>query len=426
VLIENRTASSLGVAALLGVSFTVWRFAGTADIYSVSLLLLVTAWLAVVREIRVKDASVIWRSGAVAGLAVLAHQMNVLIVPAVLAISWLTDRARFRPRATSFLMGLVFALMAGYAATGYLANGTLAPAVLLGWMRGYLGDPEFGHYLQPSSIGAGFAGALSALAAPGSGRLALVIRLWLVLVLAACLGVGWLGTRREDRVTRIFVVVLVASYLVDTAAIVWWMPPVDVIGNKYWTNALVPLVLAIALSWKGLERRLARGRGRRLFIDGLLPISALLLFAINLPSWLIQLHARDYTLATVVDTWAGQSTPDDVLVVPDQAVAQLRYWRGRPNAMFPAEAILGTRAMGSPRTGRSLADEAVCGGRTVLIPASVADYVSADDSGGGEVTRGQVQQFLARHTLRHAAFEYENSIDGRLTQVYRLAGDACG
>ena len=82
VLVEADRWASLSLALLLGGSYSVWRLAGSADIYSFSLLLCAAAWAGIIYHVRFQTRPGL--AGALVGLATLGHQLNgFLMVPGV-------------------------------------------------------------------------------------------------------------------------------------------------------------------------------------------------------------------------------------------------------------------------------------------------------------------------------------------------------
>lgn len=132
--------TSLGCAIVFGASYGLWHYSGTADVYSISVLFLLLAWLSLVSEVLVRQHRHLYVSGVLAGLSALCHQLNAAFLPVALIVILSRKEARWTRAGTFYVAALATAL-AGWVLLAYLATSSFSISAMYTWARGYLGDP---------------------------------------------------------------------------------------------------------------------------------------------------------------------------------------------------------------------------------------------------------------------------------------------
>ena len=139
---------SAGWAVAFGSTYGWWFQAGTADSYSLAVLLLIVAWGATIRALERPSLPIALLAGLAFGAATVAHQFaGVVLAVATLGLLPL-HLGRGRPRAAGVPATLVAAaaviIVVGYTVCGVLATGSASPRTIARWMVGHGMNPWYG------------------------------------------------------------------------------------------------------------------------------------------------------------------------------------------------------------------------------------------------------------------------------------------
>ena len=133
-----------------------WLYAGTADIYGLSILAMLGAWIALLAASFQPSARRFAVAGIAVGVAVVTHQFNgTLLLPAFLVLFLAPPAGQPRPRVTDVaLLGAIAAVLvlAGYWIIGVLSTGSTSLTDLRPWIVGYGADPTYGRSFNPAGV----------------------------------------------------------------------------------------------------------------------------------------------------------------------------------------------------------------------------------------------------------------------------------
>ena len=164
---DRRVGAALaaGVTALVASSYGVWLYATTAETYAAPLALVMSVLVILARDRPSPRRFAV--AGAVHGVAVLLHQMHVLLLPAIALLALLAARPAPRPaRAARRALGAhlgVFAtiVIAGYAAALWALRIDSLDAATA-YLAGYAVERDYWHALGPSTLVRAGVGAVRA------------------------------------------------------------------------------------------------------------------------------------------------------------------------------------------------------------------------------------------------------------------------
>jgi hypothetical protein len=131
--------------AVVGFSYGIWFYSANVEVYMPSLFF--TVWTLYYLTEREWSSKQVWRIGIVHSLAILFHQMNVLLIPIVL-YKIFTQRKNIYVFKSMFWYGLAGLVLVGgaYFLGGWVAEGNNNVADWITWMRGYT---ETNDYWRP-------------------------------------------------------------------------------------------------------------------------------------------------------------------------------------------------------------------------------------------------------------------------------------
>lgn len=414
---------ALGWTVLLGSAYGLWHYAGTADIYGISLLFLIPAWAAVLRTTAAEPASRDRLTIAFLTVAALIHQYNVvMLATGIAALMIVREAPQDRRR-----LGRI-AIWSGVLATiGYVVLGTLSlpaptPWLVVRWIIGYGDDPTYGR-----SFGLrGLPPALHSIAEtflkdpyyPGPRVL------WGVVVLLGIglFVIGALRLRRMPPRDRSLQIASAAQLTVGWALIVWWWP---LMYGKWWLQTLPVLILwwdralEATLAWLGQSRaaRLAAA-----VADGAPLLVGLFALVFNFVVAFDVERMPDPTFEQGLALWVSHSEPDDLLIENGRLTGHLLFWSDRTHAMNVYRVLQAGSRTGDPLGAvRRTIDTAIANGHQVLFGGGLDPYFFTDDIlhlvG---VTRESLTACFDRYRREGPVFAYQEWPTSPPTPVYRL------
>jgi hypothetical protein len=411
---------SFGLAVLFAAAGGMWRFVGTGDIYSISVLSLVLAWSAIAWQGASGTRYRSCVSGALVGLSITAHQFSVLMLPVGVLASWQNERCRVR-NALTFAVFALFSAVLGYFLAGAMVTGSVSPVPVLQWACGYFKSSAYGHFMRWDCVPMALSTLQETVLNPGWNRISRIARSVMLCLVASL----WLsGVLRFTLLSRFHRVILASAWLVCIAGcglIQWWEPW----NPKFWLLMWVHAAVAVALSLAGPCVGTSSGSslaGRLTLLDGPL-LASLGGLALLFNLWFGALPQRTDTeeFTRALGIWVSNSEPDDVLITAGGLTHQLRFWMNRPHAI-PLASVL--RNPDSDKAFAYLRDEiegALTKGASVLVALSAVRYMRDNSIWMPNMIGRKVEAFFAEYEWEEA-FLYKNDIDGRNTPVSRIIG----
>ena len=427
-LIKVRTQYALGFSLITGASYSFWFFAGTGDIYHLSILFSLLAWAALVYEITLENRSFPFLSGLLAGLSILFHQLNIVLVPVGLALILSTPasgnetkKLKIKKNAV-FIATLSITTVLGYLMLGFIATSSLSPSRIIGWMQGYFGDSTYGRYLTVEYFKTAWTTISQAVLFSPRNTYELISH-GLLAFFFLVMFVGLLANKALDKRKQAIMIASALECLITWPLILWWEPQ----NPKFWLLTLVPWMIILALSFEAVEIRmrnlLPRFSNQLSSTAKALPLLiGFVLFSINIQSLGSRPEAAAFDEA--MDIWMINSSPNDVLITVGDLIPHLRYWGKRPNTVFLYRSLQASQA--SPDGFyklRAVINQALCANHTVLITPTASEYVFDSQLSIVDVSREDLRAYLDEIALEgKIVFWYRNVWDGKLLPVYALRG----
>jgi len=425
------TAPAVGWALAFGGSYGYWHYAGTADPYGLSALVLIAAWGAIVaaagdtgsdRTRRIATA------GALAGLVAVTHQFaGILLAVGALALwpLWALDGRR-PGIARLAALGVVAAVVAvvGYGVLGTVATGSASLDGIWTWAIGHGGDPTYGRYLDLTGVALAV-GSLSktvvTVTPAGGWRVAYVGPF---LVGAMLFAGGFWSCRRLPALPRAAAFSAVAQFLVGGLLIVWWEP--GMVG-KFWLLPLPMLFAWLALSFEGATRfdTSARPSPPAATVLGFLPVAiGVLVVAIN-GRWALDYERRpDPTFERSLTLWLEHSAPDTLIIENGRYTTHLLFWGNRPQTSNVYRVIQRAVGLDDPfHYLRADIEQAAREGRQVLFAPGLNSYYTDDRMAVVGTSRAGLAAFFNSLPWEGPVFEYVEWAGEEPKPVYRLDAD---
>lgn len=421
-----RRARAMAWGLVMGGTYGFWLYAGTADIYGLSILAMLLAWLALLRA-AVAPTRTHWLvAGLVVGTAVVTHQFNgTVLLAAFVALLAAPPAGAVRPRLGDIVLlgGVSGALvLAGYWTIGVLTNGTTDWRMLRDWMIGYGSDPTYGRSFHGVGLLMAMWTASDTLLRMTWEPTLAVLRFWLVGVVAAFFAVGVAATPFSRGLPRAAAMSALAQLAVGVPLIWWWAP--DHVG-KWWLLMLPAFIVILAIGVEVVDQRVRRHmkpsaaiRVSRGATAAAVALAAGCIAFTGLVTMRPMRHA-DPAFAETMRLWAEHTRPDDVTLESD-VTAHLLFWTRRPNALFIYRTIQASPADDRFARLRQVFEEAWRDGRNVwYVPGMVVRFQERDLQLVG-VTREQVTQFFDGYTRVGPIFRYRPRSDAEERLVFQL------
>lgn len=442
------TLPAVGWALAFGGANGYWHYAGTADFYGFSTLVLVVAWGTLI--VAAGGGAPAWRprpdaagtvagatrdgfgtrwlltAGAAAGVAAVTHQFaGLLLAAGALALwpVWASGGLR-RGAAKLAVLGLAAVGVAavGYGALGAVATGSASFGSIWAWAVGHGSDPSYGRYFNLTGV-AYAVGSLSqtlvTLTPAGAWRVGYVALFIVGLMLLV--GSVW-SVRRLPSVPRAAAHSALTQFLLGSLLIVWWEP--GMVG-KFWLLPLPMLFALLALSWKGFARVAPGGSAPARAVYATLPLAlGMLVFTIN-ARWALSFERRpDPTFEQSLALWLEHSAPDTLILENGRYTTHLLFWGNRPQTSNVYRVIQRAVGMDDPFYYlRQDIEQAARDGREVLLAPGLNSYYTDDRMAVVGTTRAGLAEFLDSLPWSGPVFEYVEWAGEAPKPVYRLDAD---
>ena len=417
------TLRAIGWSVLLGGAYGLWHYAGTADIYGISLLFLIPAWERVLRTTADEPASRDRLTIAVSH----GGGAHPSIQRRAARDGNGHDRARRRRAAGSRAASTRRDVVGCAATVGYVVLGTLSlpaptPLHVVGWIIGYGDDPTYGR-----SFGLrGLPPALHSIAETflkdpyfAAPRLlwGAVVAMGIVLFVA-----GAALLRRTAPRDRWLPIASAAQLFVGWALIVWWWP---LMYGKWWLQTLPILILWWDRALEAVLIRLGTSRPARFsarLANGAPLAVGVFALVFNFEVALGVERQPDRGFEQGLALWVAHSQPGDLLIENGRLTAHLLFWSDRPHAMNVYRVLQAGARTGDPLGAvRRTIDAAIADRQQVLFAGGLDPYFFTDDIlhlvG---VTRASLADCFDRYRREGPMFAYQEWPASPPTPVYRL------
>lgn len=319
--VTRRGDLALTAAVLLGSAYAYWYYAVEIEVYTVATLFLLVC-LDLLLRLLVRPTLRLWvLLGVAQGGAILFHQTNVLFCVPVLACA--VHSGTMQPwarRVRDWLAySLALALTVGlpYLFVGVVVSGFRSSAAFVAWLTEYTRTGWWGGPITAAKWADLGAGLADTLAQPGGALL------WLLL-----LGLLVLHLRTLFRASPALLQILLAWLLTYGAFFLWWEPD----NIEFWIASLPPALLLLALALRGAPRW-----GPGVWIALAVATTAL---GLNYDAIQRRGDAATDLQRVVAGTLAAQSTPADLLLVPDGLLElYLPYYERHDNFLSLNQAL---------------------------------------------------------------------------------------
>lgn len=411
---------SLAYAIVFGASYGMWHYSGSADIYSLSVLLLILAWMFLLYEVQIRNVRHLYISGALAGLSILSHQLNAVIFLAAIIIILFRKSSRW-PGIVTFYSTAIVLIVLGSLLFGYIATSSFSIQGIYDWFRGYLGDAIYGTPLSLESIKVSFRVALETVLVPTWGR-ARFIRIAIYYVLFALMVLGVSQVKHLDRDRKVVLLSAFLQTLVSGLLIVWFEPWYP----KFWLLVLVPGMITLVLCVDALENRFIAGfkhlHGYKKYYSPFLLLAGIMVLAFNMRYAILNEHYPDEASQKSMDVWLKHSDRDDMLITAGDLIPQLWFWSNRPHTIHLYHyLVISKDSVDRFEYLRDQIDQFLCAGNTVIYTPAVVDNFGDSFLIWLDLSRGDLRNFFDEYE-KEKYFTYINLIDGQETQVYDLVG----
>jgi hypothetical protein len=424
-----KTLSAFGCSIMLGVSYGFWFFTGTADIYTISLLFILLTWASLIHEVTLNNRLLPIASGIFTGISIVSHQLNILMIPMGMFLILLTPgrRMNLKQRTEQLIAFPVIAtitFISGYVMLGFIATSSQSLLRVIGWARGYFGDPTYGRYLNVEHFFDALSTASQTIIKDGN--------LLILLTLLATMLFGLVFNKSLDENRRPIWIISTLQSLVTWILILWWEPQ----NMKFWILTLVPWILSLALSFEAVDSKFRDGRlglnNNLTLVPRAFPaLIGILILAVNFPVIARQHNPQNADAIAfhhAMDLWMQHSDTDSVLITAGDLVPHLLYWGDRPDTIILYRSLQVSQSSPDDFADlRTNINRALCEHRTVLLTPAASEFITDNELSVMSVSRESLRIFFNGYTQRgKIAFWYENRFDHKRVPVYTLTNsEAC-
>lgn len=417
---------SAGWAVVLGGTYGLWHYAGTADIYSLSILLLIVAWGLTVWSFDRPSRGRSLLAGLAFGTATLSHQFGgvILLIGTIGLLRLFKGRGWRRPAAGLgvFSIAAAVTIVGGYGLLGIRAIGSSSPTDLLWWVVGHGHDPTYGRTFTLDGASVALRSAATTLFHSSAlWPIHLLLSVALISGLALSLASAKWIRRLPDRLKTIALscgLQCIAGWLL----VVWWEP--HIVG-KFWLLTLPPFVMWCELALAGLSQGVLQSdrasRARRTRLLDAMPLLVGVLLCLDTGAVMLRERQPDVSFERALNAWGEHSSPDDVLIENGQLTAHLLFWEQRLGTVNLYRIIQASKHESDRFVKlREIIEQASRQNRAVLFSPGLREYYSDDRLAVVGVTRQQVLDFFDQYRREGPLFEYQGSDGGDVHPVYRL------
>ena len=423
----ERTPATLpgdvGWSLVLGGAYGFWRFAGTADIYTLGALALIAGLIALSSAALRGSIAIAVTAGILTGIATLSHQFTGVLLAATaigLLPLWIRHgRTRAAVAIGSLSVAAALVVAAGYAAFGSIALGTLDPSRILSWAKGYSGDPTYGRYLTLLGLSHAIFASTETLVRHTDGGIEIARRI----VLAA--GLVWLliATWRLGRLPHPDCAVaraMVFQCAVGWLLVIWWEP--GLVG-KFWILLLPGFLMWCRYALLATAAIRVRPSLSRTRLATIAPVVAgLLVLGYN---WTIAMSFErqpNVVFERSLNLWIDHSNPDDVIVETGRFTGHLLFWGRRSNTANVYRLLQEGHNAGDPYAPmRELFTRTQREGRDVLFAPGLSSYFSDDRLSVVGTNANDLIAFFEHYRWEGPLFDYQEDHGHPVKQAFRLA-----
>lgn len=414
---------AVGWALTLGGAYGLWRYAGMAETYSVTVLLVIAAWGLTVWSFERPTPGRNLLAGAAFGFATLTHQFaGVVLLAGTIGLIPLFKGRGWRALVAAvgvFAGAAALTTLVGYGLLGVFVTGSSSPVGIIRWLVGHGHNPSYGRFL--TADGAATALRFFARALLGTrGLWGLRVPPLLEVVPAVALAlISVVVVRTLAHRPRTLALSCMLQWVVGGVFIVWWAPT----ATKFWLPILPAFVMSGALAVAGLQSYLRGhhpGWQSRWLLDAV-PLFAGGLLVLSTGTVMLRERQPDVAFERALKEWVRHSSPDDVLIENGRLSPHLIFWEHRLGTVN-LDSSLRVDAHEPDRFAklRQVIEQAARQDHAVLFSPGLKPYHSDDWLAVFGVTRQQVLNFFDQYPREGPLFEYQESDAGEVRQVYRL------
>jgi hypothetical protein len=423
-IIKNDYLSSLGYAIIFGASYGIWHYSGSADLYSLSILFLLLAWIFLLYEVQAHKAHYLYISGGLAGLSVLSHQLNAVFFLVALIVIYFQNNDRWASIITFYSASFATILL-GAITLGFIATSSFSISVIYDWFRGYLGDSIYGNSLSLESIQVSFKTALGTVLVTTSGK-ARFIRITIYIFFIGAILIGLTQVKRLHQDQKVVLLSAFIQCFVSWLLIAWfesWYP-------KFWLLVLVPGMILLACCILALEMGFAlqfqKFRNYTKYYSSLPVILGLIFVVFNMRYAILNEHIPDEISQESLDIWLEHSKQGDMLITAGDLIPQLWFWSNRPNTIHLYHYLVVSRYSNDRfEYLEDQIDQFLCDGNSVVLAPAIVDNFGDSFLLWLDLTRDDLQTFFDRYQ-REIYFTYTDLNNREETRVYKLINpNAC-
>lgn len=392
-----------GWAAFFGSAYSIISFAGTGDVYSISLLLLLIAWNSMLLAYARPDSTHLIIAGVLIGVAGMAHQFNAILLGASVCVGLFYHS----PKAIAVLAGVMLStLVLGYGFLGYLSTNSLAYDVLVDWGKGYVGDPSYGRFFSSEglrlAIDSGSQSLIRASADSGLGPLRMLLFGIVGFVLMS------LPFQRRLRSSEYIQIGLYCVFpaLVGLLLIIWWEPMLE---GKWWI-LFAPFPMAL------LAFGIPNNKWLKLFPASL----AISILFVNQLNGLRHEYKPDLVFEKSLQTWIDNTSHEDVLYESTKYTEYLLFWADRPHTISVSLLFYGVDTNNPYRPLREAIQGAWDRGASVFYSEGLNSYYTDDRLAVVGASIKGLESFFGSYRREGPVFEYQETANGPMKQVFRL------
>jgi len=394
---------SAGWAAFLGSAYSVISFAGTAEIYSIALLLLLLAWNSLLLSYSDAKPRRLIMAGVLIGLAGLAHQFSAILLGASSLVGVLNQT---RQSIAILWVAVITTLLLGYGMLGYFAVGALSISDIYDWVRGYIGDTSYGRYLSLEGIQLAIYSSTTSLIR-GADTYLEPLRVSVLFLISGIFILLVVQFRSLAAPTLFSFAYPTLPVLVGLPFIIWWDP--GLVG-KWWILIAPFFIVAFSFAIR-----------KHVYWKQFAPIClAMVVLLVNQLGGLRYEHKPDRVFEQALQTWSENTSREDVLYESNVLTEYLLYMYDRPNTISVFSVLSENRSSNDPyRAFEIIFEKAWERGARVYYTAGLNEYYDErlDEMG---VSKQGLDKFFRTYRWDGPVFEYRERANGPVKQVYRL------